>query len=179
MLATITLLSAIVNGMIVDNDTDFCRVWNLKYVDDTKCQCAPNNKLTECGDNYTTIKYQACATYNTTSHETLVGMCPFNSLELRVDGKFTIDYHNIENVNLTPFMCDPLNRTGELCSLCKAGLGPALLNYSHPCLECTSYGWVAYFAATLIPSTAFMMIIIIFHVDALSPAKITTSCTAI
>ncbi len=66
-------------------------------------------------------------------------------------------------------MCDSLNRTGVLCSLCKAGLGPALLNYSHPCLECTSYGWVAYFAATLIPATLFFIFIVTFHVDATSP----------
>ncbi len=166
-----SLLIAVADSMEIDtDDTDVCRAWTVKYADHNKCECAPNNQLIECSENQTIIKYQVCVTYNRSSHEALVGMCPFNSLEIQVDKNFMIDCSAESNINLTSFMCDPLNRTGELCSQCKAGLGPALLNYSHPCLECTSYGWVAYFAATLIPSTAFMMIIIVFQVDALMPA---------
>lgn len=66
-------------------------------------------------------------------------------------------------------MCDPLNRTGIFCSHCKEGLGPALLNYSYPCLECTSYGWAAYFALTIVPATLFCMIFIFLHIDLTSP----------
>ena len=161
------LLSALADA--VGNNTDFCRVWTLKSADRSMCKCAPINNLIECSENQTIIKYQACATYNESTRETLVGMCPFNSHELQVNGKLAIDY-TVENRDLTSFMCDPLNRTGVLCSLCKDGLGPALLNYSYPCLKCSSYGWAAYFAATLIPSTILIVIIFVFQGDIVAPA---------
>ena len=163
------LLFVAADAVIIDNCTDFCRPWTLKHVGDNKCQCAPSNELAECSENDTIIKYQACATYNENTKEAVVGMCPYNALELQVERKFIITY-SMENRNLTSKMCEPLNRAGLLCSHCKPGLGPALLNYSHPCLECTGYnGWVAYFAATLIPANVFLLIIIAFQVDAQLP----------
>lgn len=150
------LMMIIISNWLVmaeNQGTDFCRVWNIWNA--SECRCAPVHRhehVTECNADQTDIEYKACATYDSKSQATLVGVCPFNSHELQLNKKLSSTFW-VENVNLTAFMCDPLNRTGVLCSLCKAGLGPALLNYSHPCLECTSYGWVAYFAATLIPSS--------------------------
>jgi hypothetical protein len=61
----------------------------------------------------------------------LVGPCPYNGLKVHFSAKFVSDV-SIPNINLTSFMCGALNRTGVPCV---GGLGPALLNYSYPCLR--------------------------------------------
>ena len=138
----------------------------------SKCDCSPadlsNNLVIECHADFTVNNYRSCATYEKESEATLVGLCPYNSNDLEYN-KLSFNI-SAKNINLTSLLCDPLNRTGVLCSHCKPGLGPALLNYSYPCLECTRYGWVAYFAATLIPATLFFTVIVVFQIDATSPA---------
>ena len=153
-----------------ENETNFCRAWASWNEETSVCQCAPYNYyVPECCGGYTSIDYLACATYNVESQATLVGECPFNAQVVNTSRRASTNA-SVENINLTSFMCDPLNRTGVLCSHCKPGLGPALLNYSYPCLECISYGWVAYFAATLVPSTIFFLVIVAFQIDGTSPS---------
>ena len=166
----LTLLNVKAGALkVMDNDTDFCKAWTHKDATDT-CQCAPDNFYVECGMNHTLVKYQYCVTYSQSTHQGMLGACPYNSHKLKVNNMFSVDFSAVENLNLTTFMCDPLNRMGLLCSHCKPGLGPALLNYSYPCLECTSYGWLAYFTATLIPSTIMMAVIVFFQIEPMSPA---------
>ena len=152
-------------------ETKFCGAWRAWDEDAGECRCAPfqhPNFVIECHNNYTRIVNGACATYDEESRATFVGPCPFD-----VHGVFFVKVSSLitaKNINLTSSECDPLSRTGVLCGECKPGLGPALLNYCHPCLECTSYGWLAYFAATLIPATLFFIVIVVFHIDATSPS---------
>ena len=124
-------------------ETKFCGAWNTWDANASECRCsqAPTPmKVLECHENYTIIDYDACATYDEESQATLVGFCPFSTHGV-FSGRLSSNISSL-NLNLTSFMCDPLNRTGVLCGECKSGLGPALLNYSYPCLECTSYGWL-------------------------------------
>ena len=168
MLTAQQLVSATTEG----EGTDFCKAWRVWNVYYNECQCAPiipHHHVSECNSDHTNIDYRACATYDREDQATLVGICPFNSLDVHYDKKFASTLRT-ENINLTSQMCDPLNRTGVLCSLCKPGLGPALLNYSHPCLKCSSYGWVEYLSATFIPATIFLLVIAIFQIDATSPS---------
>ena len=130
-------------------------VWNNST---SKCDCSNTNTsmvyVKDCTAELTTVNAYSCVTYDKESHATLVGFCPFNSHDIDMYSRMSFKVP-AKNINLTSYMCNPLNRTGVLCGCCKPGLGPALLNYSHPCLECTIYGWVVYFAATLIPATVF------------------------
>ena len=150
--------------------TDLCKSWSI-HVSNETCQCAPWNRYVRCyaSSKATELKYQSCATYNNTTSTAHVGPCPFNHLPVRYGGQLLTDIP-VPNINLTSFMCGPLNRTGVLCSQCKEGLGPALLNYSYPCLKCSGYNWASYFAATLLPATVFLGVIVIFRIDTFSPS---------
>ena len=150
--------------------TDLCKSWFIQDSNGT-CQCAQKNYLIRCsaGSKATELKYGSCATYGNTTSTAHVGLCPFNHLPVRYGRQFFTDIP-VPNINLTSFMCGPLNRTGVLCSQCKEGLGPALLNYSYPCLKCSGYNWASYFAATLLPVTVFLGVIVIFRIDAFSPS---------
>ena len=154
---------------VLPEETKFCRAWSAWYANTTTCQCLPKNDFVECHDftNRTTLKYQGCLTYDANTSLGYAGKCPYNRLYLH---KGMVVFVPVENINLTAFMCGPLNRTGLLCSHCREGMGPALLNYSHPCLECSKYGWFLYFTATLLPSTVFLVIILTFRIDAFSPS---------
>ena len=170
----ILTLASIVVAMDDSEGTDFCRAWNVKNNATDDCHCArnlPHEHVTECDSKYIGINYHSCVTYDIDNHVLVAGSCPYNSYDVQFNRKLAVHIPNaVKNVNLTSFMCEPLNRTGVLCSHCKPGLGPALLNYSHPCLECISHGWVVYIATTLIPATIFLIVIVIFRIDATSPA---------
>ena len=150
--------------------TDLCKSWSIQDPNGT-CQCAQNNYWIQCyvGSRATELKYQSCATYDNATSTAHVGLCPFNHLPVRYGRQLVTDIP-VPNINLTSFMCGPLNRTGVLCSQCKEGLGPALLNYSYPCLKCSEYNWASYFAATLLPATVFLGVIVIFRIDTFSPS---------
>ena len=150
--------------------TDLCKSWSIQDFNGT-CQCAQRNYLIRCyaGSKATGLKYQGCTTYDNTTSTAYVGHCPFNHLHVHYEREFVADIP-VPNINVTSFMCGPLNRTGVLCSQCKEGLGPALLNYSYPCLKCSGYNWASYFAATLLPATVFLGVIVIFRIDTFSPS---------
>ena len=150
--------------------TDLCKSWSIQDSNGT-CQCGSRNNFVKCyaGSEATELKYASCATYDNTTSTAHVGLCPFNHLPIDYGRQFVTDIP-VPNINLTSFMCGPLNRTGVLCSQCKEGLGPALLNYSYPCLKCSGYNWASYFAATLLPATVFLGVIVIFRIDTFSPS---------
>ena len=170
---TIVLVAGEVDVDSVDEwirGTDLCKSWSIQDSNGT-CQCAQENPCVKCYNSYkaTELKYRSCATYDNTKSTAHAGLCPFNHLHVHFGGQFATDIP-VPNINLTSFMCGPLNRTGVLCSQCKEGLGPALLNYSYPCLKCSGYNWASYFAATLLPATVFLGVIVIFRIDAFSPS---------
>ena len=69
-------------------------------------------------------------------------------------------------------MCGPLNRTGLLCSQCQQGLGPAVFSPYRECLECMDepYGWILFFFLATFPQTILCLFVIIFWINAASPA---------
>ena len=161
-----------VESFDVLEETYKCKSWSIQDSNGT-CQCAPRNHYVQCYASpkakATELKYQSCATYDNTTSTAYVGACPFNHLHVRYGRQFVTDIP-VPNINVTSFMCGPLNRTGVLCSQCKEGLGPALLNYSYPCLKCSGYNWASYFTATLLPATVFLGVIVIFRIDTFSPS---------
>ena len=56
-----------------------------------------------------------------------------------------------------------------LCSKCEDGLGPAVMSYTHPCVECQWYGWLLYLALSFVPATILCCLIIILRINILSP----------
>ena len=110
-----------------------------------------------------------CMSYNETFNDTVLGRCAFNYHYPDAQ----IFYITIPNdtSELNSFMCSGLNRTGLLCSQCQQGLGPAVLSYKIPCVECFDkrYGWLLYITVTLIPTTILCFMVIIFQFHVTSP----------
>lgn len=164
------LCSAFTCNTTFDPRTDHCQAWAYWNLDGETCVCSDKRLLQiDCHTTHSALKENSCVHYDNQSHVTLLARCPYNSRREMVLKTVYIQLPN-ESLNLNSYMCDPLNRTGLFCSHCKKGFGPALLNYSYPCLECIKYGWAAYIAATILPATIFCMVFIAFHIDITSPA---------
>ena len=101
--------------------------------------------------------------YNETFNDTVVGRCAFN-YHYPDTQMFYVTLPN-DTSELNSFMCSGMNRTALLCSQCQQGLGPAVLSYKRPCVECfdEQYGWLLYIMATLIPTTILCLLVIIFQ----------------
>ena len=65
--------------------------------------------------------------------------------------------------------CQPMNRTGILCSKCVNGFGHAVLSYEVNCVECKSsdllWNLLKYIAAQYIPLTVFLLLVVILKVS--------------
>ncbi len=95
------------------------------------------------------------------------GDCPYNANALLLTF-FTLP-QNVSQLN--EVMCGPLNRTGELCSQCQQGLGPAVFSYYRECKECLDYpyGWILFFVRLFVPLTLFCIVVIAFRINVASP----------
>ena len=107
-------------------------------------------------------------TYNETSKLTFVGNCPYNT------NQETPHFYPLPEdvLQLNEQMCGPLNRTGLLCSQCQQGLGPAVFSPHKECVECMDepYGWILFFFLAIFPQTILCLFVIIFRINAASPA---------
>lgn len=100
-----------------------------------------------------------CMTFDDIENITYIGSCPYNSLLFLNQQYGNNIVHLPKNVlELNNFVCNISNFTyranyirnvcgqqrcqGMLCSKCGEGLGPAVLLYTHPCVECKWYGWL-------------------------------------
>ena len=117
------------------------------------------------GSSQTLLALAVCMTYNKEPGTTLVGSCPYNSHR-------TSEIHQVyvelpKNVSeLNAFMCGGLNRTGQLCSHCKEGLGIPVFSYTLHYVQCmdSRYGWLLYFFLALFPTTVFFIIVIMLQI---------------
>ena len=105
-----------------------------------------------------------CATYNSAQNSTVTGPCPYSEIGLQ--------YLQLpcDVTELNSFMCGSFNRTGQLCSQCMPGLGPAVLSYYPKCIECldSSYGWLVFIALGFLGPTLLCILVIVFRINALS-----------
>ena len=150
------------------NHSGVCPTW---FVPSSKeCECGPDfQNAVHCHyHSNSTLKIGYCMTHNETSKLTFVGQCPYNT-----NREKTFFHPLPKNVlQLNEQMCDPLNRTGLLCSQCQQGLGPAVFSPYRECLECMDelYGWILYIFMATFPQTILCLFVIIFQINAASPA---------
>ena len=144
-----------------------CPTWyvEIKQSGVNRCVCGETlNGAVRCNDTtqQSGLLVGFCMSYNDTVNDAVIGRCPFN-YHYPDTQTFYVTLPN--NTELNSFMCSGLNRTGLLCSKCQHGLGPAVLPYQRPCVECFDkrYGWLVYITATLIPTTIFCVLVIIFQ----------------
>lgn len=152
----------------------------------TQCECRPQvtNGQPTCqmvpGRGISVQIYsEYCMTFDKESNITYVGKCPYNSLEFYKDGgavrlpQRASDLNNfmcnVSNFSGDHYFCGQQRRQGMLCGQCEDGLGPAVMSYTHPCIECHWYGWLLYLALSFIPATVLCALIIILRINVLSP----------
>ena len=128
------------------------------------------------------IKKSYCMTYDEDSNITYTGRCPYNNLPFHLENKIaTVDLPQDASL-LKNFMCNmnifaihdysvcgQQRRQGMLCGKCEDSLGPAVLSYTHPCVECKWYGWLLYLMLSFVPATVLCFFIILLRVNVLSP----------
>ena len=121
-----------------------------------------------------------CMTHDKESNITYMGSCPYNNLPFH-DNVTTVDLPQNASL-LNKFMCNsstvrPNNyficgqqrRQGMLCGKCEDGLGPAVMSYTHPCIQCQWYGLLLYLTLSFVPATILCFLIIILRINILSP----------
>ena len=158
---------------VARNPSGVCPTWLFPSSEDGReCECGSEyKKAIHChyhSNSTVTLKIAFCMTYNETSKLTFVGQCPYNTLaESELFHKLP---KNVEQLNKK--MCGPLNRTGLLCSQCQQGLGPAVFSPYRECVECMDepYGWILYIFLATFPQTILCLFVIIFRINAASPA---------
>ena len=145
-----------------------CPTWYQKVKQNgvTRCACgATLSGAVVCGDaaQETLLIAGFCMSYDDTINETVAGRCPFNYHHPNV--RFYYITLPNDTFELNSFMCSGLSRTGLLCSQCQQELGPAVLSYRKQCVKCLDkrYGWMLYITATLVPTTIFCFLVMIFQ----------------
>ena len=105
-------------------------------------------------------------TYDSTTDRVIAGGCMYTC----PCGLFYVVTSN--RTDLTAAVCDDLNRQGPLCSQCKDGYAAPMYLYSLKCVKCTkeNRNLIWYFALTFVPLTVFLFLVIVFRINANSPA---------
>lgn len=152
----------------------------------THCECQNSRKGylggAECSDldlsdgPLVAINTGLCMTFDESTNITYLGKCPYNHIHNGESGNFLLPQFVFE---LNQFMCNQTHgnshicgqqrREGLLCSKCESGFGPAVLIYTHQCVECHWYGWLLYLTFAFVPATVFCLIIILLRINFLSP----------
>ena len=165
--------------------------WTVQsYTRPDVCDCGANmekeNYLTgsctgsQVADGTTVkINVENCMTFEEEKNVTYVGKCPYNNhafhensytiimpRDARVLNNFMCNY---SYTSKHPYFCGQQRRRGFLCSICEEGLGPAVMSYTHQCVQCEWYGWLLYLTLSLVPATVLCFTIIVFRVNVLSP----------
>ena len=141
--------------------------------DQPTCQVMPGPRV------HVEIYSEYCMTFDEEVNITYIGRCPYNSLEFYIYGgairlpQMATDLNkfmcNVSNFTGHHYFCGQQRRQGMLCGQCEDGLGPAMMSYTHPCIECQWYGWLLYLAFSFLPATILCFLIIVLRINFLSP----------
>ena len=145
-----------------------CPPWSVTVNNNEtiNCKCNSTHGRVVCDENSDTSKifFAYCMTYDEVNNSIAIGMCPYHYHKPDAKGLYVKLPQNVCDVN--EFMCGGLNRTGLLCSNCKAGMGPAVFSYTLPCLKCLDggYGWLLYMFLATFPTTVMFLVVIICQI---------------
>ena len=172
------------------------QTWTAQYICDSGensgCVCggelsgehffAGSCKMSQHTNNVTVeIHISHCMTYNEfeESNITHMGYCPYNNLPFHENGEYDTSVDLPQNSSLLNnymcnssidnYICGQQRRKGMLCGECEYGLGPAVMSYTHSCIECEWYGWLLYLTLSFVPATILCFLIILLRINILSP----------
>ena len=192
----LVLIALIITGTeLACSCTSKCHLtWTLNDNSSSECSCGHGSLdgydpscLERLDKLRVTVSAEYCMTFDEEMNVTYYGKCPYNSLMLHYtesDGFNNVDLPP-DALKLNNFVCNVSNfsrntkfyrnvcgqqrRQGMLCSDCGKGLGPAVLSYTRPCVECKWYGFVLYLIMSFVPATLLCFLITVLRINVLSP----------
>jgi len=102
----------------------------------------------------------------------VVGACPYHCFHT---GRVVLHYPLPKHItDLEDFLCGPLNRKGRMCGQCKDGFTTSAYSYDLRCVKCSGghYNWAKYVAVTLLPPTAFFIVVVTFRISVTLPPMV-------
>ena len=156
---------------VVDVTHKACPNTNLWFLwENGTCHCGDDlNEVVMCDSDTKELSIMDC--YCLTDYYTaegtnfpVVGGCIFNCMNHTKNGYDAI-YHT------APSNCASLKRQGTLCGQCMDGYVVPAYSYKFECAQCESEvnGWGLYVVIAFLPLTIFIIIILVFRVNILSP----------
>ena len=140
-----------------------CHFWSHYNEETNTCDCGSDLfNIVQCetteGANTevnVSVAYGYCMTLNNHAKEAVVGACP---------------YHFTHPQIYTP-VCKLSKRIGQLCGRCVHGYSMPVYSYYTQCFKCNSStsNWLKYLAISLLPTTAFWLVITLFRFRATAP----------
>ena len=106
-----------------------------------------------------------CMTQTNEKDQIIVGSCQYTCR--RSEYYFDITANTSSEINM--LICERYNRQGQLCGSCMPGYAPPVYSYYLSCVNCTTSNWAKYMAVSLLPVTAFFVIVITLSISATSP----------
>ena len=139
-----------------------CPLWKYKKTPDSSCQCGSSiGQVVQCTNHSVYIFTCHCMSYSEELGMDIMGSCPF-----LCENVYFIKVHpNLD------YLCNQINRTGQLCGKCSEGYAPAVYSYGSLCVQCTHYkhNWIKYVMVAYLPVTIFYIVVILFRFNAMSP----------
>ena len=148
-----------------------CPTWFTPN-DNTSCECGSSlGGLVDCDGRSKNVSLFECycMTFDVNGSMLVVGPCPYGECFLANDFH---SYHPLpSNTSKLNELCRRFHRDGQLCGRCEDGFVLPVYSYNLSCVKCENdYGsnWVKYLAASLLPLTLFLIVIVVFRVKVTS-----------
>ena len=144
-----------------------CPTWFTPN-DNTSCECGSSlGGLVDCDGRSKNVSLFKgyCMTFNVNGSMLVVGPCLYGECFL------ANDFHSYRplpsNTSKLNELCSRYHRDGQLCGRCEDGFALPVYSYNQSCVKCENdYGsnWLKYLAASLLPLTLFLIMIVMFRV---------------
>ena len=147
-----------------------CLPWQYRSNPLGKCECDPSlQSIVLCRSEPYDLQLHACYCMTQTYKEELiiVGSCQYTCNRSHNGYYFDITANTSSEINM--LMCERYNRQGQLCGSCMPGYAPPVYSYYLSCVNCTTNNWAKYMAVSLLPVTAFFVLVITLRISATSP----------
>ena len=159
-------------------EANACPPWTVYDENQTQCKCVITdfnvyNSLINCVEtNGNTpevfLLLGACITQNKKQTKLMAGFCPYYHLD-KVLMQYVSAPQSTSELNKT---CkDYYKRAGQFCGQCLSGYSFPAYSYDLSCVRCPpgTNGWGKFLLISLLPTTIFFFVVLVFRFRATSP----------